>query len=289
MRGMRIVQISDLHFTHFCLNPSLFRLKRWVGMLNWFLFRRNDFFHHPLQQLPDLWRDLQADLVLVGGDLTTTALPGEFQEAKEFFQQCAIPQIFIPGNHDHYTKDAVQKQLFYRNFPNPKALGTYTLAEHGVEAHQIAPSWWCVALDTAPATSLLSSRGEFSPEVEKNLEALLRLIPKSDRIVMLNHFPFFQNDFPQHRLYRGDRLRNILECNSNIVLYLHGHTHRHTIADLQVNSLPIVVDSGCSVQRNRSTWNLLDLSEEKCTIQVYSWQQDSWKCDKERAILWERK
>ena len=285
---MRIVQISDVHVTHVCLNPLRLFSKRFLGILNWLLFRKSNFQPGPLQELPELWKRLSVDLILVGGDLTTTALPSEFKEARWFFSLCALPTLFIPGNHDHYTQRSYRKRRFYRDFRNKGSMEGFSLIEQGVEAHRIAPGWWCLALDTALPTSIFSSNGYFTPEIERHVQAALSLIPKSDRVIVLNHFPFFQNDQPKHRMKRGEDLRAILEQHSNIVLYLHGHTHRHTIADLQGSSLPLILDSGCPVQKDRATWNLIDFSDSGCSVHPYRWQEGQWAQGEERKVQWTR-
>jgi 3',5'-cyclic AMP phosphodiesterase CpdA len=285
---MKVAHVSDLHFTHFTLDLRSFRWKRWLGMCNWLFFRKKDFYYDPLNELPKLWDRLSVDLILVGGDLTSTALQSEFQAARAFFDRCQQPLLFIPGNHDQYTYDVMQKKTFYRYFQNPASVGGYTLSQHGVELHRIAPSWWCIALDTAPAMPLFSSNGWFAARVEQHLEEIMRFIPVGDRALMLNHFPFFQNDLPRHRLHRGECLRTFLESHPAICLYLHGHTHRHTIADLQKSSLPLILDAGCPVQRDHPTWNLLDLRDDGCTIEVYSWK-GAWEMWQQREVLWQRR
>lgn len=286
---MKIVQISDVHFTRPNLNPFRLCPKRLIGTLNWLLFRKKESDHAPLAHLPALFQSLGVDLILVGGDLTSTSLPTEFATAKRFFDRIAQPKIFIPGNHDQYTSGAYREKRFYSFFKNlrPAVLHRaefFTLKDHGVEAHNIAPGWWCVALDTAPATKLTSSNGVFSETAEQYLEELLALLPENDEILLLNHFPFFQNDRARHSLIGGERLRKLVESDSRIRLYLHGHTHRHTIADLRASGLPIVLDSGCPMQKKQATWNLIDLNDKKCTVQGYLWDGRSWNAFTEHSF-----
>lgn len=286
---MRIAQISDVHFTR--LSGRLFS-KRLIGILNWFCLRRSEIDHQPLNSLPDLWRKLGIELILVAGDLTSTSLPSEFQTAKEFFDQFQEPKLFIPGNHDHYTARAHRQKRFYQFFSNPRSTVQhpaefFSLCNHGVEAHQMGSWGWCVALDTAIPTPMTSSRGLFSSQVQNHLEEVLKLLGQEKPILLLNHFPFFQHDSPNHRLLRGDELRALLERHPNVRLYLHGHTHRHTIADLQSNHLPLILDSGCPVQISQATWNLIDLEEQGCTVSAYSWKKDGWKVFREHSSRWD--
>lgn len=278
---MRIAQISDVHFTRVDFNPLRLRLKRLAGTFNWLLFRKEESDHAPLARLPDLFRLLEVDLVLVGGDLSSTSLHSEFKTAKRYFDLIEQPKIFIPGNHDQYTPSAYRQKRFYTSFKNSRPAiehraEFFTLKEHGVEAHKIAPGWWCVALDNAPSTKITSSNGVFSPIVERNLEEVLSLLPKEDSILLLNHFPFFQNSEPKHRLIHGERLRALIERDPRIRFYLHGHTHRHTIADLRPSGLPIILDSGCPIQKSHATWNLLELQNNTAHVHAYHWDGLDW-------------
>ncbi|MBF8263177.1 MAG: hypothetical protein HW387_842 [Parachlamydiales bacterium] len=288
---MRIVQISDVHFTRPTWNPLRFCAKRLAGMANWFLFRRSWYSHEPMQVLPDLFQKLKVDLILVGGDLTSTSLPKEFIAAKDFFNQFSQSKIFIPGNHDQYTRRSQRNLRFYRFFQNQRRalehpLNFFSLPEHGIEVHRLQKGWWCIALDTAPPTSLTSSNGLFSASVEKYLEEALRALPKNERILVLNHFPFFENDQSLHRLINAERLRALLEKFPNACLYLHGHTHRHMIADLRPNNLPLILDAGCPIQKPQSTWNLIDLNEEGCEVSGYLWNDRSWQVFKQSSFQW---
>ncbi len=81
-------------------------------------------------------------------------------------------------------------------------------------------------------------------------------------------------------------MRAIIERYPNICLYLHGHTHRHTIADLQPNGLPIVLDSGCPIQKPHGTWNLIDLGEKECQVQCYRWSGFAWEGEERKSFPW---
>ncbi|PIS02488.1 MAG: hypothetical protein COT85_05695 [Chlamydiae bacterium CG10_big_fil_rev_8_21_14_0_10_42_34] len=289
---MRIAQISDFHFTKVTFNPFRLFSKRLLGHLNWLFFRRKTFFEAQLDPLPKLFSDLNVDLVLLGGDLSTTSFIKEFEKAAKLIGKIKQPWIAIPGNHDHYTYRSYRQKHFYRYFKNKRDEIThradfFTLKEHGIEAHKIMDGWWLIALDTALATNLYSSTGLFSEKLESYLEEVLKLIPDTDSILLLNHYPFFQNDVERHNLVRGEVLQKLIERNPRIRMYLHGHTHRHTIADLQVSNLPLVVDSGSCAQGKKGSWNLIDINTNGCTISTYQWN-DQWTKTKTEDFAWTR-
>ncbi len=71
---MRIAQISDLHFG--CTSPAV------------------------VEALIDVLHAQAPDLIIASGDITQSAMPGEFAEARAFFDRLTPPLLVIPGNHD---------------------------------------------------------------------------------------------------------------------------------------------------------------------------------------------
>ena len=289
---MRIAHLSDFHFTRMTFNPLRLFSKRGIGMLNWLFLRRSGFDLRHLDPIPQLLQEQQVDLVLLGGDFTTTALQEEFEKAQEFVQKIKTPWIAIPGNHDCYTYRSARQFHFYRYFVNRRRqilhpVEFFTLKQHRVEAHHLINHWWLVALDTAVATNPYSSEGTFLQEQQNHLQELFSLLPRDASILLFNHYPFFQNDERRRNLRRAECLMQCIQKEPRIRLYLHGHTHRHILADLRPNQLPIVLDSGSATQKNRGSWNLIDLQEHGCQITPYHWQ-GSWKRSQTETFLWQQ-
>lgn len=226
------------------------------------------------------------DLILWGGDFTTTALLEEYEDALRFCQQFPQKALAIPGNHDHYTYRSFRKKHFYRYFSNPPS-SPLLLKEHRIEVHPIAPQWHLIALDTARPSPPASSRGLFSEDLEERLKDALRRLPQGEFAILWNHYPFFDQEHAHRNLERREALHKILEETPQIRLYLQGHTHRHAIADLQPSRLPILLDSGCPVQKEKATWNLIDLLPDTCEISAFHWEK-SWRPFKEEKIVWRR-
>lgn len=292
MAPMRIAQVSDFHLTHLTWNPFRLLSKRIFGNLNWLFLRKKHFFEEQLDPLPDLFKELGVDLVLLGGDFTTTALTEEFEKALAYVKKIEQPYLAIPGNHDHYTYRSQRKKHFYRYFTNTREniahpVEFFNLKDHKIEAHKIDPNWWVIALDTTLATNPYSSEGLISEKLESYLEEVIKLIPQDASIIMLNHYPFFQNDETRRSLKRGGELQALLKRHPRVRLYLHGHTHRHTIADLQQSNLPIVLDSGSCAQGRKGAWNLIDLQTAGCTISTYRWDH-AWTKTRTEEFAWTR-
>lgn len=214
----------------------------------------------------------------------------EFGEAKkfiEFFEKEHIQVFTLPGNHDHYTKKAYHANRFYDFFPSSFSMDLpFNLKEHRVTATKLANGTWVVLLDCARSTSLLMSTGVFSEEIEKNLVSLLDQIPKDDHILLLNHFPLFSNEGPRKALVRADALQKIIKDHPNIKLYLHGHSHRHCIADIRMSGFPIVMDCGSTSHLDNGSWNFLQVSKEGFSVEAFRKQENAWECFQTAKGAW---
>lgn len=273
---MRIAQISDLHFTRTSWNPLRLFSKRMLGNLNWLFFRRDRFLGKPLALLPALFQELKVDLILVGGDMTTTALESEFEAAQEFIKEFHCPCFSIPGNHDLYTKRSEKQRRFYRYFPQEH------LQAKRLSTHLLDNGWHLICLDTALATPLYSSQGLFTQELEALLEAELQKI--QGPALILNHYPFFPSGSTRHGLIRAEKLKALLEKYPKARLYLHGHTHRQIMADLRPSHLPVVLDAGSAAQ---GSWHLLELKNDRCHATAYRWGK-TWEPVRSEEFIWKR-
>lgn len=289
---MRIAHISDFHYTHITWNPFRLFSKRFLGNLNWLFIRRKELSEKQADSLVDLLEELNVDYVFFGGDFSTTSLPEEFQKAKAFVSRIKIPWFAIPGNHDRYTKKSCKKKSFYRYFSNPqKKIKTPTdffrLQEHRIETYPLKEGWHLIALDTTLATPLSSSKGLFSEKLEGYLKEVLAILPKKDSVILFNHYPFLKDLTERRSLKRREALEAILKENPQIKLYLHGHTHRQIVADLQNANLPLVLDSGSCTHLKHGSWNLIDIEENGCKVRRYRFDQ-TWKEQDTQEFSWTR-
>jgi 3',5'-cyclic AMP phosphodiesterase CpdA len=290
----RLAHISDLHFSKLTWNPSQLFSKRWLGNLNLAFARKHTFDPQSLTSLIPLFRQQKVDAVAITGDLTCTSHREEFLLAREFIDALRQEkfQVFtLPGNHDHYTKRAYREKLFYDFFESAYAESpSLSLKDDGITGSYCGHGWWLFALDTALATSLFSSNGYFSAELEQKLERALSDLPRDHNVILTNHFPLFANESQRKSLLRREALQKLLERSPKIKLFLHGHTHRHCIADLRNSQLPILLDSGSAAQKNGGTWNLIDIAASGCDIEVFknsrSQGDTSWKAVSKSSFKW---
>lgn len=270
----KMAHIADLHFSKISFGLSQFFSKRCIGNLNLIFNRCRIYKNDRPFSLVNTFKKYGITHVLITGDLSTTSSNEEFEIAQtliEEFQKEQILVLTIPGNHDAYTKSSYNKKLFYRYFEDlhSPSLG-FTLKEHKVSGYFLGHHWWVVKLDTTYPAPFYHSTGKYTKEQDTHLRALLACIPEEDSILMMNHFPLFYHEHPKRIMYGAELLRSTLALYPNVKLYLHGHTHRHSIADLRGNRLPIILDSGSASHTKRGSWNLVEIYSSGCIIEMHT-------------------
>lgn len=267
-----IAHISDLHFSKIQFGIGQFFSKRWIGNLNVIFNRGKIYKNDRPKTLLDAFKKNRVSHVFISGDVSTTSFKKEFKTAKAFItvlEKEGYKVFVIPGNHDTYTKRSYKKGLFYQYFPDePSEAIPHTLKEDCVSATSLGKGYWLVRIDATYPAPVYLSNGKYTSEIDKNLRVVLSKIPKNDRIIMMNHYPLFHHESKRRVLLGAELLRKTISEHSNILLYLHGHTHRNTVADLRCSSLPIILDSGSVSHVKRGSWNLIKIYPNKCSVEV---------------------
>ncbi len=280
--SLRLAHLSDPHFARISLHPNQFLSKRWIGNINLILLR-SPFYHiTPLFHFPDLMDHHQVHAVCCTGDFATTSLPEEFQEAKNFIKDFNIPVFTVPGNHDCYTKEAEEKKMYYHYFPD------HDLEKERVSCKKIKDGWWWIGLDCTLATPPFCAYGKFFSEMHQTLERKLKEIPKSDFVVINNHFPLYPSGDPKHDLRRAKDLQKLLQGFSNVKLYLHGHDHLPYIIERKEQNLPIVFNSGSCARKRGGGFTLLDLNDKGCHYRRFAIKKSTlfeWDIEAEGNFL----
>ena len=115
----RVIHISDLHFWQIVRNPLLLCNKRMLGNLNLLLRRRKYVRQEQAAAFIELFSTLNADVLLIGGDLTTTATDAEYKMAAAFVDALArydAPIYMTAGNHDLYIFESLRRKRFESYF-----------------------------------------------------------------------------------------------------------------------------------------------------------------------------
>jgi 3',5'-cyclic AMP phosphodiesterase CpdA len=125
---LRIVHLSDIHVWRYVFNPLHLMNKRAFGMVELVARRARKFRLERLHDVVERVKGLKPDHVLITGDLTTTALPAEFQAARSALAELLVESdrvTVIPGNHDRYTTGAVRYRAFEEWFGAFAPPGSY--------------------------------------------------------------------------------------------------------------------------------------------------------------------
>jgi 3',5'-cyclic AMP phosphodiesterase CpdA len=249
---VRIAHATDIHWF---VAPRLGHhaaVKRVFGTANLYLRGRRHQFGHTVQDaLVAHLVELRPDLVLITGDLTSQALPEEFEKARKALEPvlATVPTLVLPGNHDVYTAESVRARRMAQWFgpwmgldgPLPIArrdMGNVTVL--GLDPNR--PTW-------------VTASGRI-PDVQlQALETVLADPALADRIVVLAlHYPPVDRrgelyDRATHGLVNVRSLLGVLErAPVRPVLVPCGHVHHGFRAELRLSdgtSIP-VVDCGSS-------------------------------------------
>ncbi len=269
--------LSDLHFSNPTFHFTDFLSKKWLGNLNALLFRTHLYSEKTLESLPSLWNSLHVQYLLVTGDLSSTSSEKEFLQAKQFFasvEKLGITPIFLPGNHDSYTKNASDQQLFYQYFPSHPTFGS--LETEKVAVYSLQEKIFLITFDVVRPTSWISSRGNFSPSIEKNLRKHLESLPQDAIFLFSSHYPILQESSFRKNLTRKEALLSLLKEFPQKKIYIHGHTHNHFIKDLRKKNLPIIIGTGSVCHTKKGNWTLLQMDSTSLSVASFVWKKPMW-------------
>jgi 3',5'-cyclic AMP phosphodiesterase CpdA len=222
---MRIVHLSDIHVWRYTWDPRRLVGSRALGMVELLRGRARRFVLERLDEVVGRAKSLQPDHVLITGDLTTTALPAEFADAKRALGPLLDPPgrvTVVPGNHDRFTG----RSWFSRRFE----------AEFGAFMPRTTFPWlrWLdgetAILGLDPTRMSLSPRG-FLPASQLDEARALVSDPETRprRLVVACHYPLVAPP-PYEAELAFKRLKNDLQVRAWIStlgphLYCCGHVH----------------------------------------------------------------
>ncbi|MFP4145678.1 MAG: metallophosphoesterase family protein [Phycisphaeraceae bacterium] len=221
---MRLALIGDIHLFSLRVKARQLLGKRLLGQGNLWLNRRFRFNHGLLEPLVERVAEIEPDMVLLTGDVSTTSLESEFKEVIDHLRPVSdhVPVVIVPGNHDRYTFrsarhkriETVLEGLMPDKFPHDRHL---------------TDRWRLLALDSA-RPQLMMSRGAIGPKQLMHLRKLAKGLGEEDGLIVLCHYP---PDVPPgtprswaHDLADAKMIRRVLAESRGRVVYLHGHVHR---------------------------------------------------------------
>ncbi len=221
---MRIVHLSDIHFWRYALHPMRLLSKRIVGNASLLLGRGRRF---RLERVPELVarvKSLDADHILITGDLTTTALADEFLHARTALSGLLHDPdrvTIVPGNHDRYTIRAHRSRRFERYFGAFAPEGPYP---------------WLRRIDTRtailgldPTRAGISARGRLPQGQLTAASGLVAAAEGVERLLIACHYPIvappeYEAKLARKPIVNGAELASWLETIGPHV-YCCGHVH----------------------------------------------------------------
>ncbi len=182
---MRIIQLSDVHVWRYSYNPFHLFNKRVLGTASLLAGRAAKFRLERLQSVVERVKDLAADHILITGDLTTTALKAEFEDAREALADLlADPSraTVIPGNHDRYTDGSVRYRQFEAYF------GEFAPSEKFPWLRYLDPETAILGLD--PTRAHISARGKLpADQLAMARDMLAGQETRPRRLLVACHYP----------------------------------------------------------------------------------------------------
>jgi hypothetical protein len=274
---MRIVHLSDIHVWRYPRDPRQLWGKRLWGVLQLAAGRARRFRLERLRDVVDRAASLAPDHVLITGDLSTTALPAEFAEARRVLSPLlADPDraSVLPGNHDRYTRESVRSAAFEREF------GAFRPRPAFPWLRRLDPQTAILGLD--PCRPHYSARGVLS---ETQLEAAKHLAVGARRLIVACHYPI---EAPEHyrrelALKRLDRAGPLREWLAGLGPHLYCCGHVHAAWAFTPPALPrqLCLNAGAPLLRdpvgNRPPGFLeIVLSGDGVVVRHHGWDGRSW-------------
>jgi len=239
---MRIVLLGDLHFYTLGLMPQHLLSKRLLGHTNLLLRRRKHFKPELFDAVAARVQKINPDGILMVGDFTTTALPKEFELARQaLLPICQGKPVFgVAGNHDRYTFKAAADHRCENALPG-------WLPNHTPTVEQLTPNWRLMRIDSA-VPRRLSSSGMIGEEQLEEVSKRLKSLTPEQGLVVLCHYPCVLppnvTDKSSHALVDAEDLQEALEGSPAKIVFVHGHIHKPWRYDPSQGSPFLSINSG---------------------------------------------
>jgi 3',5'-cyclic AMP phosphodiesterase CpdA len=240
---LTLAHLSDIHLPPARPYRGHIRLKRMLGVLNWYRRRSQQHLTPTLAAIVADMRSQAPDHIAVTGDLVNLGLPEEHEAARHWLAALGPPSrvTAIPGNHDIYVDVAADQgvgrwRAFMSGdepsaakepFPFVRRLGRVAL----------------IGLNSAVPTPLFHAHGRLGPGQLQRLGEILADLgaQKLVRVVLIHHPPLPGQAPMRAALQDAEELAQVL-AQHGAELVLHGHNHRAmtTFAPGATRAVPVI-------------------------------------------------
>ncbi len=275
------MHLSDIHLWRFPRNPLALLGKRLVGATELLLGRARRFELDRLPAVVERVRALQADHVVITGDLTTLATPEEFHLARRVLGGILgdpARTTVLPGNHDRYTRMATRLRLFERTF------SAFAPAVEYPWVRALGSDTYLMGLD--PTRPGLTAQGVLPAAQLARARVLAAAIPPSARLIVACHYPVLAPEEHARELASKAlrRAGGVIEWLRGLGRHLYLCGHVHTTWAFRPRSLEdqLSLNPGAAVMKSRTGRNPpgffeITLQGPDVVIARHAWTGHDWK------------
>lgn len=223
--GFTIAHITDPHLAPAPM-PGLadFRLKRFMGYLNWKRGREGLNDMGVLGRLVEDMRAQRPDHVAMTGDLVNIGMPEEFRRAARWMKTLGDPRdvSFVPGNHDAYVRASMA--------PLKATFEPWTTGDSGRSGFpylKVREEIAIIGLSSGVPTGPLMATGRLGRDQLAAFAALLGKTAAAGlaRVVLIHHPPLTTGAPPFRGLTDAAAFERVVREHGAEAI-LHGHTHK---------------------------------------------------------------
>ncbi len=231
---------------------------------------------------------IEPAVVVVSGDLTQRARPGQFRQARQFLNALPGPKIVVPGNHD------VPLHNVYHRLSAPLASYRRYITDNLEPFYQDEE---LAVLGVNTARALIWKNGRINArQIARIRDRFCRVAPGTTK-VLVTHHPFDLPDgYTSRDLVGRARLAMITVADCGIDLLLAGHFHigraGHTaVRYSSAGHSSIFVQAGTLSTRGRGeppSFNVLRILPERLEVDRHAFDESSGVFVKKLVEVFER-
>jgi 3',5'-cyclic AMP phosphodiesterase CpdA len=279
---MRLVHLSDIHIWRYTWNARRLLGVRAFWMMELMLGRARRFHLDRLSAVVNRVLSLSPDHVLITGDLTTTALPSEFAEARKLLEPLLDDPLrvtMVPGNHDRTTRRSFHTRRFEATF------GAFMPEPAFPWLRRLGGATAILGLD--PTRPHFSPRGRLPDDQLRLARALLKSpADRPRRLIVACHYPAAAPARYEHelRLKRMDNEQVVRSWLAGIGPHLYCCGHVHAAWAFQPASLPnqLCLNAGAPLMSDSSGLRLpgfleINLEDDAVSVTHQAWNGTGWQ------------